>query len=447
MATKPRTKLGAGFRRLEELEPRAMLAGHGFEPSFADAGGGAFFAAQHIQQAPEVGQISPAFGRDASFAGGFTASRADDGGGYDDSSSTEFTASVSDSSGDTATVTYQTGNLLGTSETVVNVTGDTLDEGTSVALSINGVSVGTVAINSSGAGTLIVPTASVSTTVAAGSTVILGTMNGTLAASTTTTSGGSGCGSSSESGFTAAVSDSAGDTATVTFQTGKLLGTSESVINITGDTLDEGTSVALSINGTSLGTVAINSSGAGTLIVPTSTLSSTVAAGSTVVLGSLSGTFAASTTSDSGSGDSGHSGGCGDSGSSSGTNLSAPVSDSSGDTATVTYQTGKLLGTSESVIAVTGDTLDEGTSVALLINGATVGTIAIDSTGAGTLTVPTSSLTTTVASGSTVTLGTMSGTFASSTSSVTISSSASTASSNHTAIGTLTFGGRHHGQG
>jgi hypothetical protein len=446
MNTKPRTRFGSGLRRLEELESRSMLAGHGFEASFA-AAGGEFFATQHIQQAAEVAQITPAFARDASFSNHFATSRDDYNGGDHDSSSTTLTASVSDSSGDTATVTYQTGSLLGTSESVITVTGDTLDEGTSVALSIDGTSVGTVAINSSGTGTLIVPTSTLSTTVAAGSTVILGTMNGTLAASTTTTSGGSGCGSSAGTSFTAAVSDSSGDTATVTFQTGKLLGTSESVINITGDTLDEGTSVALSINGTSLGTVAINSSGAGTLIVPTSTLSSTVAAGSTVVLGSLSGTFAASTTSTSGSGDSGHSGGCGDSGSSSGTNLSAPVSDSSGDTATVTYQTGKLLGTSESVIAVTGDTLDEGTSVALLINGAAVGTIAIDSTGAGTLTVPTSSLTTTVASGSTVTLGTMSGTFASSTSSVTISSSASTASSNHTAIGTLTFGGRHHGRG
>ena len=168
MITKPGTKLGAGLRRLEELEPRAMLAGHGFEPSFAEGGGGAFFATQHVQQAPEVGQFSPAFGRDGAFSNGFAASRSDYGGRDDDSSANEFTAAVSDSSGDTATVTYQTGNLLGTTESVINVPGDTLDEGTSVALSINGVSVGTVAINSSGAGTLIVPTSTLSTTVAAG---------------------------------------------------------------------------------------------------------------------------------------------------------------------------------------------------------------------------------------------------------------------------------------
>jgi hypothetical protein len=417
-----------------------MLAAHGFESPFAESGGGAFFATQHVQQAPQVAQISAAFERDAVFSNGFAASRADYGGG-DNSSSTELTASVSDSSGNTATVTYQTGTLLGTTDLVINVTGDTLDEGTSVALSINGVSVGTVAINSSGAGTLIVPTSTLSTTVAASSTVTLGTMSGTFAASTTTT-GNSGCGSSSAAGFAAAISDSSGDTATVTFQTGKLLGTSESVITVTGDTLDEGTSVALSINGVSVGIVAINSSGTGTLIVPTSTLSTTVAAGSTITLGTMSGTFAAATSATGGdSGDSGESGGCGDHGSSSGTNLTASVTDSSGDTATVTYQTGKLLGTAESVITVSGDTLDEGTSVALSINGVSVGTIAIDGTGAGTLTVPTSSVSTTVASGSTVTLGTLNGTFTSSSSSVTVSSS------DQTAFRTLEIGGRHHGRG
>ena len=293
------------------------------------------------------------------------------------------------------------------------VTGDTLDEGTSVTLSIGGTAVGTVAIDSTGAGTLIVPTASLSTTVAAASTVALGTMNGTFAASTSTTSGdgGSGCGEGSSSGssLTAAVSDTNGDTATVTYQTGKLLGTTESVITVTGDTLDEGTSVALSIEGTPVGNVAINSSGTGTLIVPTSSLSTTVAAASTVTLGTLSGTFAAASSTSSGEG-----GGCH---SSSGTSLTASASDSNGDTATVTYQTGKLLGTAESVITVTGDTVDEGTSVAVAIGGTPVGNVAIDSTGTGMLIVPTSSLSTTVAAGSTVTVGAFSGTFAAATSS------------------------------
>src|ERR1700722_4216162 len=44
-----------------------------------------------------------------------------------------------------------------------------------------------------------------------------------------------------------------------------------------------------------------------------------------------------------------------------------------------------LSGTAESVIAISGDTADEGTSVAVSIDDALVGTVAIDSTGDGTL--------------------------------------------------------------
>ena len=59
MNTKPRPKFGAGLRRLEELEPRAMLAGHGFDGPFAESGGALFGAAQ-ISQAPQVAAISAA---------------------------------------------------------------------------------------------------------------------------------------------------------------------------------------------------------------------------------------------------------------------------------------------------------------------------------------------------------------------------------------------------
>jgi hypothetical protein len=79
---------------------------------------------------------------------------------------------------------------------------------------------------------------------------------------------------------------------------------------------------------------------------------------------------------------------------------------------TATYQTDNSSGTAESIITVTGDTADEGNSVEVTINDTLVGTVAIDSSGDGTLTVPTSSLATTVAAAGAINMGSLSGTFA-----------------------------------
>ncbi len=103
------------------------------------------------------------------------------GDGRQSSAVTNFTASFADSHGNAGTVTYQAGDLLGTAESIITVSGDTAAAGTGVAVTINGASVGTVAINSSGTGTLIVPTSSLPTTVVAGSTVTVGALSGTFA--------------------------------------------------------------------------------------------------------------------------------------------------------------------------------------------------------------------------------------------------------------------------
>ena len=79
---------------------------------------------------------------------------------------------------------------------------------------------------------------------------------------------------------------------------------------------------------------------------------------------------------------------------------------------TATYQTIDASGTPESVITVTGDTVDEGTTVEVAINDTLVGTVAIDASGDGTLTVPTSSLATSVAAVSAINVGSLSGTLA-----------------------------------
>jgi hypothetical protein len=333
-----------------------------------------------------------------------------------------FTASLTDSTGGTGTasVTYQTGNLLGVSQSVITVTGDTTAEGTSQTVAIGGVPIGTIAIDATGSGTLTVPTATLTAAVAVGTTVGVGPLTGSFAASTTGTGTGDGDADDGDgnsggclhggasAGFTSSLSDTSGNTATVTSQVGNLLGVSETVFKVTGDTSAAGTSVALAIGGTPIGNVMLDSTGAGTLIVPTSSLTTSAATGTAVTLGTLSGTFAAQTGTGTGVGL-----GCSNSG-----GLTSSLTDPTGGTgtATVTLNTGKLLGVPQTVIKVTGDTTAEGTSQTVTVNGVTVGLVAIDSTGSGTLTVPTSSLTTPAAVGSTLTVGGLSGTFSANTS-------------------------------
>lgn len=95
---------------------------------------------------------------------------------------TSFSAQLSDGSGNSATVTYQAGDLAGTAQSIITVTGDTIAAGTAVSVTINGLPVGTIIIGDNGTGTLVLPAASVATTVAAGSAVSVGTLDGTFAA-------------------------------------------------------------------------------------------------------------------------------------------------------------------------------------------------------------------------------------------------------------------------
>ena len=85
MTAKPQRRFGTGVRRLEELEPRTMLAGHGFESSLAEARG-AFFAAAQPAQAFSVAPLSQAFQHQNSFAARFATSNdaSGDGGSCQD---------------------------------------------------------------------------------------------------------------------------------------------------------------------------------------------------------------------------------------------------------------------------------------------------------------------------------------------------------------------------
>ncbi len=217
--------------RLEQLESRALLAGHGFGPAFTEPAGAFFGPAAESNLAIAFHNSSSTSSSTSSSASGDDDSGLGDCSHGDGRASTSLTGSLSDGNGNTATITYQVGKLLGVSEAVITVTGDTVDEGTTQSLAINGTTIGNIALDSAGTGTLIVPVSSLGTTVAATSTVTFGSsFTGSLAAATTTS------GDQGKASLSGSLTDTAGDTATITYQTGKLLGMKEAVFTVTGDT-------------------------------------------------------------------------------------------------------------------------------------------------------------------------------------------------------------------
>ena len=174
--------------RYEQLETRALLAGHPLEFGPLAFGAGAAAPAASFQAANSLASAN-SFASPFAGGGGGGFGFFHHGEGYGESS-TSLTGSLSDSSGDTATITYQTGELLGTQEAVFTVTGDTSAEGTTVTLEVGSTTIGTVALDSSGDGTLILPVSSLASVPTSGSTVSLvgssTTLTGTLATSTST---------------------------------------------------------------------------------------------------------------------------------------------------------------------------------------------------------------------------------------------------------------------
>jgi hypothetical protein len=288
--------------RCERLEDRNMLSGHPIAAMFSPATFGFGFRAREA----------------ASFSAGALQSFGTAG----DGAQTVLTASLTDStSGATGTVTYSTGSHCGETETelTVSVTGAVANA--SLDVSIGGAVVGTLSTDSTGAGKLVLSGDSYGTeqalpsnfptSIAAGTAVTVGSLSGTFATPTSTTgsdSGGStGCGHSQGTTLSASLTDSAGTgTGTVTLTTKTYNGTTTTklTVSVTGATASSPLDVV--IDGTTVGTLTTDSTGAGTLTLssnPTGTEQSlpanfpTVSSGSTITVGSLSGTFATSTTS------------------------------------------------------------------------------------------------------------------------------------------------------
>ncbi len=287
--------------RCERLEDRNMLSGHPIAAMFSPETFGFGFRAREA----------------ASFAVGALHSSSVAG----DGSETVLTASLTDpNSSATGTVTYTTGSHCGQSETELTVSVTGAADNTSLDISIGGTVVGTLMTDSTGAGKLVLSSdpsgteqslpSNFPTSIAAGTAVTVGSLNGTFAAPTSTggsdDGGSSGCSHSVGTRFSASLTDATGatGTATVTTKTYNSTTTTKLTVSVTGATASSPLDVV--IDGTTVGTLTTDSTGAGTLTLssnPTGTeqpLPSnfpTVSAGSTITVGSLSGTFATSTTS------------------------------------------------------------------------------------------------------------------------------------------------------
>jgi len=230
-------------RRPEALETRDMLSGHSIVAPISSLG--------HSAGAGGVGGLVSSALHSAKDAASSAVKAAN-----------SFTSTLTDPADatSTASLTVQTGKLLGVSETVFTITGDASAQGTSIPVSVNGNVVGNVAIDSSGKGTLIVPTASLGSTLSAGLPVMAGTLTGSLASATPT--------NGHQAGLTATLTEPTGGTtaANVNVNTAKLFGLSETIVTVTGDASAAGTTVPVSVNGTTIGNVAIGSNGFGILI-------------------------------------------------------------------------------------------------------------------------------------------------------------------------------------
>lgn len=336
------------------------------------------------------------------------------GGNQGNSNVTTLTTTLS-SSGETATITYQTGKVLGISETqlTVSVAGAAADS--SLNVSIAGIVVGTVSTNASGAGTLVLSSNPQSgqqalpsdfpSSVSSGTAVTVDTMSGTLAVP------GASQGTLLSASLTDATNSSA--SGTVTYQSSTVNGTSQTMLTvvISGETAD--TTYNVSIGGTVVGQVTTNSSGAGSLVLSSnpkgleqplpSDFPSSVTSGAAVTVGPLSGAFAVSTQT-------------------APTVYTAQLGTSGSETAMVVYETGTVRGVSETFFSVSLKGAAADTTVNVSIGGTVVGTITTNANGYGSLVLSSnpkgsqqslpSDFPTSITVGTAITVDTLSGTLA-----------------------------------
>jgi hypothetical protein len=274
--------------RLELLEPRSMLSGHAIGRNISP---------------PMEFHFGPAMFR----------SQMDFGSGARDgefhSPQTVLSATLTDdSTGASATVSYQTSSHCGDTSTQlsVSVTGATADS--TLDVSVDGTVVGQVATDANGAGTLKLSSKDATlpddfpASVAAGAAITVGTMLGTLAASTSgdTSTGHGGCSSSASTKLSATLTDSVGTASGTASYSTSDDEDGESTFSVTVSGATASTTFDVAIDTTVVGQLTTDENGAGSLKLSSSdstlpaNFPTSISAGSTITIGTLSGTFAAS---------------------------------------------------------------------------------------------------------------------------------------------------------
>jgi hypothetical protein len=240
--------------------------------------------------------------------GGTLAAQSTGGGsGCSHSQPTVLTAQLTDPSGGaTGTATYQTSTMNGTTtqQLTISVTGAAAT--TTLDVSVAGVAVGQITTDANGAGTLILSTnphganqqllpADFPTVTAGTTTVMVGTLGGTLALT-----------SSPETRLSSQLTDTGGSaTGSVSYETGTENGVTETefTVRVRGATTDS--TLDVSIGGTVVGQVTTDGNGDGSLVLSSNPHGSnqqllpanfptTVTAGTTVTVDTLSGDLATS---------------------------------------------------------------------------------------------------------------------------------------------------------
>jgi trimeric autotransporter adhesin len=308
-----------GYRSIrfpEPLEARAMLSGSGLAPfahlaqQFAESSGGdsttEFVSSEHAGCGADSGSDS---GSTDSSSDSSTDSAASS---TTSSASTKLTATLSDAtnSAATGTASYTTGTTDGVATTKLSVSISGAAASSTLDVSIAGTVVGQLTTDDTGAGSLVLasnPTGTEQslptdfpTDISANTAISVGTASGTFVA-VDDTSGG--CESVGKTSLTAALTDSS-STATGTATYKAAADGSSTVFSVTTTGAAASSTLDVAIDGTVVGQLTTDDTGAGSLVLssnPTGTqellptgFPTSVTSGSTVTVGSLSGTLGVS---------------------------------------------------------------------------------------------------------------------------------------------------------
>ena len=297
---RPKRSIGSAFRRLgcgEKLESREMLSGHGLSSAFSYA---LAEIGSHLANTAAVSHLTSATSTTSVMHQNSATSQ------------TVLTAQLTDSSGSaTGSVFYSTGTVNGTTETLfkVSVTGAAAD--TTLDVSVGGTIVGQITTDANGAGTLVLSSnpdgsneqslpANFPTSVTTGTAVTVGTLSGSLATPTQT---GTGCGQHAGTTLTSALADpnSSSATGTATYYTSTVDGSTVTKLKVSVTGAAASSTLDVSVDGTVVGQITTDTSGAGSLVLSSnphgseqqlpSNFPTSIAAGSTVTVGTLTGTL------------------------------------------------------------------------------------------------------------------------------------------------------------